>query len=326
MRPMRVTAAPALLSLARVAVQWTAFALIALFLVGFAGQFLPVRRFPFLVDVLAWTRPVSQSVRGMANVTYRGIDGSLLLAAVLVGVLYTVADRLIVEVENASRRRRFRARVATEAAARSARPATPSPGVRSGGGAYRPEALLVIDIVNSTILVTRFGNSFMADVKQRLEHLVSPISLRHGADFTKGTGDGFLITFPSVTQAISAIREIYGGLAAANDGLPEGAEVALRAGLNFGEVIVDHDSDRTGSAVHKTFRLQSVGPKDLIPSEGGITREEFPEKNYVVLGEEATLALAKAPDTRCRFLGLCELKGFPGIHRIYQLEWDTAPA
>lgn len=316
---MRVTATPALVSLARTLAQWAAFAFIALMLAGFAAQFLPVRRFPVLLDLLDWTRPVNLMMRDLAPMTYRGIDGSLLIAALTAGVLYTIVDRLLTEVENARRRRALQARVAAETASRSTRPAPPA--ARASAGTYRAEAMLVLDIVNSTVLVTRFGNSFMSEVKQRLERLVSPVSARQGADFTKNTGDGFLVTFPSITQAVAAVREIYAGLPRLNEGLPDGAEVALRSGMNFGEVIVDHDADRTGSAVHKTFRIQSVGAKDLIPAEGGITREEFPEKNYVVASEETTLALAKTPDVDCRFLGLCELKGFPGIHRLYRLEW-----
>jgi hypothetical protein len=50
---MRATArtTPALLSLARGAAQWAAFGFIALLLVGFAAQFLPVRRFPVLLTL-----------------------------------------------------------------------------------------------------------------------------------------------------------------------------------------------------------------------------------------------------------------------------------
>jgi len=197
----------------------------------------------------------------------------------------------------------------------------PAAPVRPASAApvYRSEAIVVIDLVKSTDLVARFGNAFLFALKQRLEELVSPISARQNASYSHGTGDGYLICFPSVTQAVGALQEIFRALPSMNKDLPEGAEAALRGAVNFGEVIIGRDNDRTGSAVHKTFRLQSLGAANLIEAEGGVRREEFPDKNYIVVSEEATPGVAKTPGLQCRFLGLCELKGFPGLHRVYQL-------
>lgn len=167
--------------------------------------------------------------------------------------------------------------------------------------------------------MTRFGHTFLLMLKHRLEHQVADICTRNAAGYSKSTGDGFLIFFPALGNAAIAVRETFEALPTMNADLPEGAEIALRAGLNFGEVIADRDGDRTGSAVRKTFRLQSLPAASLIESEGGIQREDFPEKNYTLVSEEAMPGLEKIPKLQSRFLGLCELKGFPGLHRVYQI-------
>jgi class 3 adenylate cyclase len=107
-----------------------------------------------------------------------------------------------------------------------------------------------------------------------------------------------------------------------NQGLPEGAEAALRGAVNFGEVILGRsDGNRTGSAVHKTFRLQGVAPATVFAAPGGVGSDEVPEKNCVFISEEALSGVGKLPEFQCRFLGLTELKGLPGLHRVYQLQW-----
>jgi class 3 adenylate cyclase len=208
-------------------------------------------------------------------------------------------------------------------APRDAPQATSLPKIPSATGSKNPvyssEAVVVVDLVESTNLVTRFGNTFLLMLKHRLEHQVNEICARNAVIYSKSTGDGFLMFFPALANAIVALRQIFEALPTMNADLPEGSEIALRAGLNFGEVIADRDGDRTGSAVHKTFRLQSLPAASLIETEGGIKRQEFPEKNYTIVSEEAFSGLTKIPSLQSRFLGLCELKGFPGLHRIYQI-------
>ena len=196
-------------------------------------------------------------------------------------------------------------------------PPSPTPS------SYRPEAVVVIDLVKSSVLASQFGSTFLFGLKERLREQLVQVSSKHGLAFSKGTGDGFLLAFPSVAKATEALRELFLGLPAINVNLPEGAEIALRASMNFGEVLLEVDGDRIGTAVHKAFRLEGVHAPNLIESEGGIRRDQFPEKNYILVSEEAMSALPEAQRGRCQLLGLCELKGFPGFHRVYQLRWEA---
>ena len=301
-----------------------AFYGVALFLLaGFVALFLPPKKYPWVLDIWHYTRPISDTVAHYLPTNFRGYDLSLLVALAGAFGIYIALERILWTIEDLVRQRAFQAKKLKAQAASPAAAPQPAPRVAAIPSARNPvyssEAIVVIDLVNSTSIVTRFGNTFLLMLKHRLEHQVNEISLRNSAGFSKGTGDGFLLCFPSLGNSVIALREIFEALPTMNADLPDGAEIALRGALNFGEVIADRDGDRTGGAIHKTFRLQGLPAASLIESEGGIKQAEFPEKNYILVSEEAISGLTKIQGLQSRFLGLCELKGFPGLHRVYQI-------
>lgn len=298
-----------------------ALATCLLLIAGFGAQFLQATAYPWVSTAQSYTQPVGQLIQGYLPTTYSGIDFSLFLALVLFWVVYSRVDHGLWTVENRLMPRMTGAKIAVARPepVQPAQPVTPSPPPAPDAPVYRSEAIAVLDLVNSTDLVTQFGSTFLLTLKHRLEHHAGPISSRHDAGYSESTGDGFLIFFPSAAKALAAIHEILQRIPAMNVDLPEGAEVALRAALNFGEILVDRDGHRTGSAVHKTFRLEGLSASTLIEAEGGIRKEEFPEKNYILASEEAASILENVQGLKCRFLGHCELKGFPGIHRVYKI-------
>lgn len=297
----------------------------AILLAGFVAQFREVQHFGWAWTASSYTAPVARLVHGYLPTTFRGFDGALLVALAALWAAYVIVDRGLQSVEGATRSRAAAARLRpAQGPERAQAPAAiPRGGPTPANPSYRSEALLVIDLVKSSDLVSRFGNSFFFNLKQRMEQLVTPVAARHSVTYSENTGDGFLFCFPSVAHAAGAAKEIFQTLPLLNQNLPEGAEAALRAAVNFGEVITGRsDGNRTGSAVHKTFRLQGVGPANVTEAEGGVPRDQVPVKNCVFISEEATAGVAKLPEFRYRFLGLTELKGLPGLHRVYQLEWQ----
>ena len=308
-----------------------AFYGIAVFLVvGFVAQLLPPRKYPWVLEISPYTWPITQNVSYYLPTVFQGYDVALLIALALALGCYVVVDRALWAVQDVLRVRAVNARLRVprvEPAKGAAGPAAPipptplpsRPTASSRSPVYSSEAVVVVDLVNSTSIVTRFGNTFLLMLKHRLEHQVNDVCLRNTAGFTKGTGDGFLVFFPTLASAVAAVREIFEALPTMNTDLPEGGEIALRGALNFGEVIVDRDGDRTGSAVHKTFRLQSLPAASLIESEGGIKQADFPQKNYILVSEEAMPGVTQIAGLHSRFLGLCELRGFPGLHRVFQI-------
>ncbi len=292
-----------------------------LLLVGFVAQFPQVRSYGWLVHVRGYTDPIARVVRSYLPTFFGGIDWALVGALAALGVVYTVVHRVLLVVEVTARPRPA---PAPKRAAASAHASTPT--AEAGPPTYKSEALLVIDLVKSSDLVSRFGNSFFFSLMQRMEQLAMPLATRHGVSYSQNTGDGFLFCFPSVAEAAATVKEIFGAVARLNQDLPEGAEAALRGAVNFGEVVVSgSDGNRTGSAVHKTFRLQGVVPASVFAAPGGVGSEEVPEKNCVFISEEALSGVEKLPEFQCRFLGLTELKGLPSLHRVYHLQWNAPP-
>jgi class 3 adenylate cyclase len=304
-----------------------ALAIALLLVAGFVGQFLPVRRYPWVLDVWGYTWPVSYIIGRYLPTVYRGVDVSLLFGLVLLWILFALTSQGLDIAESRLRGRRIAAKL-TPAPERvgeerqSTRQRVPVAHSHNPSS-YRPEAVVVIDLVKSSVLATQFGSTFLFGLKERVREQLVQISSKHGLTYTKGTGDGFLLAYPSVSKATEALRELFLGLPAINVNLPEGAEIALRASMNFGEVLLEADGDRIGTVVHKAFRLEGLHAPNLIESEGGIRRDQFPEKNYILVSEEAMSALPEAQKGRCQFLGLCELKGFPGFHRVYRLQWEA---
>jgi class 3 adenylate cyclase len=292
-----------------------------LLLVGFVAQLPQVRSYGWLAPVRGYTDPIARIVRNYVPTVFGGVDWALVVALGVLVVVYTMVQRALLVVEATARP--SAAPIPKQVAAS---PRTSTPAAEANPPTYLSEALLVIDLVNSSELVSRFGNSFFFSLKRRMEQLAMPLATRHGVSYSENTGDGFLFCFPSVAEAAGTVKEIFGALPRLNEDLPEGAEVALRGAVNFGEVIVSgSDGNRTGSAVHKTFRLQGVLPTSVFAAPGGVGAEEVPEKNCVFISEEALSGVEKLPEFQCRFLGLTELKGLPSLHRVYHLQWSGPP-
>lgn len=318
----------------RQALKVIVYATLLLFLAGFIAQFVDPVSYGWAATVRGYTSGVQGFIQSFLPTVYSGVNFALLVALILLWIIYSRIDHALWLVEDTARRQEGGAKRQTAnapfvpPAARAATPKEPGrsqaqPAAAAGsdatpGAVHRSEAIAVIDLCGSTDLITRFGNSFLLSVKHRIQQHAGPISARHEAFYSDFTGDGYLTFFPTVPKALAALQEIMSRVPALNNDLPTGAEIALRAALNFGEVLIDRDTMRTGSAIHKTFRLEALGGANLIEAKGGVRREEFPEKNYILVSEEAMTILQKIQGVQCRFLGHCELKGFPGIHRIYK--------
>ena len=95
--------------------------------------------------------------------------------------------------------------------------------------------------------------------------------------------------------------------------------IELRFAINFGETRVDANEDRLGVATNMTFRVEGVKSKDLIEVDGGIKKEQMPDVNRILITENVVGEAAKIQGVETKLLGIFELKGISGLHRIYEL-------
>jgi len=193
-------------------------------------------------------------------------------------------------------------------------------GARVAEGAILTEAILVLDLCNSTDIAARYGDNFALNLMKTLTDTVTPIARKEKYQFMKNTGDGFLITFPkaanSVRFALDVLKEVddYN-----NDKADKTGRIDLRFAINLGETRANEKGDRLGVAVNMSFRVEGVQPEALIPVEGGMDKEAMPLDNRILITENAEKEVADMERIKTSLVGLFELKGITGLHKIYLL-------
>ena|GEM_PF-532571 len=176
------------------------------------------------------------------------------------------------------------------------------------------EAILVFEVVGMTDLLISHGDAAFGRFVDRIEGRLARIVKTRQAKVVEKHLDGFLITFPNVDWAVLAIRDVFARLSEFNQ-LSE-REVAFRGALHFGRTWVDPHSKRVGAAVHKAFRVCAALDTSDLWKFGGPR-----EKNVVVATEEARERLLPY-NVSSRALGGVPLKGFAGVHYLYELTLD----
>ena len=172
------------------------------------------------------------------------------------------------------------------------------------------EAILLVDLVQSTELIAKHGDVVFRDLLRRIEGAFIPIARDSESLFVDGQGDGLLFCFERPQQALEALRGMYARIPAINKVVPPGVEVAFRASLHVGETIVDRQGNRSGLAVLKTVRLASA--MESLRGRGA-------GRNSLVVSAESVEPLVAA-GVAVTPLGEVALRGFPGTHAVYQVE------
>ncbi|MBF0539108.1 MAG: HEAT repeat domain-containing protein [Nitrospirae bacterium] len=187
-------------------------------------------------------------------------------------------------------------------------------------GTIRSEAILVIDLCNSTGIANKYGDRFALTLTRILTDVVRPMAKKQKFQFLKSTGDGFLITFPKVENAVHFAVGVLDEIGGHNKKADETQVIQLRFAINFGETTVDAKGDRLGVATNMTFRVEGVKASDIIPIEGGISKDQMPLVDRVFITETAVEEASKMPGISSRLIGLFELKGITGLHRVYEIK------
>jgi class 3 adenylate cyclase len=123
----------------------------------------------------------------------------------------------------------------------------------------RLAAIMSADVANYSRLMGEDEEGTYVALKNHRESLIDPtIGARRGR-VVKSTGDGLLVEFASVTDAVQCAASIQQGIAARNRGLRSDRRLEFRIGVNLAEIIVEPD-DIYGDGVNIADRLQSLSP------------------------------------------------------------------
>jgi adenylate cyclase len=121
----------------------------------------------------------------------------------------------------------------------------------------RLAAIVSADVVGYSLLMGRDDSATLAGLKAHRRELIDPKIAEYSGRIVKTTGDGLLLEFPSVVDAVRCAVDVQRGMAERNAGVPSAQRIDLRIGINVGDIIIDGD-DIFGDGVNVAARLQTL--------------------------------------------------------------------
>ena len=119
-------------------------------------------------------------------------------------------------------------------------------------------AILVADVVGYSRLAGADEDRTLARLRALRSDLIDPtIALQHGR-VVKRTGDGIIIEFRSVVDAVRCAIEVQTGMVERNAGLPLERCIEFRVGIHLGDVVEESDGDLMGDGVNVAARLEGI--------------------------------------------------------------------
>jgi adenylate cyclase len=132
--------------------------------------------------------------------------------------------------------------------------------------ARRLAAILAADVVGYSRLMAADEAGTHARLKALRKDLIEPKIAEHHGRLTKLMGDGALVEFASVVDAVECAAAIQNGVAEHQAEMPELERIAFRIGINIGDVIIEGD-DIYGDGVNVAARLEQLaGPGEICVS------------------------------------------------------------
>ncbi|CAN5420708.1 hypothetical protein BH10PSE6_BH10PSE6_05200 [soil metagenome] len=121
----------------------------------------------------------------------------------------------------------------------------------------RLAAILALDVVGYSRMMGIDEVGTLSAFKAHRAMLVDPVVARHHGRLVKTTGDGLLLEFASVVDAIACAVAIQRGMFSRNRDVAEEKRIVFRIGINIGDIIID-DGDIFGDGVNVAARLEAL--------------------------------------------------------------------
>ena len=164
-------------------------------------------------------------------------------------------------------------------------------------------AILVADIVGYSRLAGADEDRTLARLRALRSDLIDPTIAVHHGRVVKRTGDGSLIEFRSVVDAVRCAIEVQNGLIERNAGLPPERRIEFRVGIHLGDVVEETDGDLMGDGVNIAARLEGIAAPGAI-----------------CLSEDAYRQVSGRLDMAVTDLGPTQLKNIERSIRVYSLQ------
>src|SRR5215467_9429348 len=155
-------------------------------------------------------------------------------------------------------------------------------------------AILAADVAGFSRLTAADEDRTLARLRALRSDLIDPtISVHHGR-VVKRTGDGALVEFRSVVDAVRCAVEVQNGMVERNAGLPPDRRIEFRIGIHLGDVVEESDGDLLGDGVNIAARLEGIA-----------------QPGAICLSEDAYRQVRARLDLAISDLGSTQLKNIP---------------
>jgi adenylate cyclase len=158
----------------------------------------------------------------------------------------------------------------------------------------RLTAILAADVAGYSRLMGAEEEETLARLKAHRRELVDPKIAEHRGRIVKTTGDGLLVEFASVVDAVRCAVEIQRDMAERNVDVPPERRIEFRIGINVGDIIID-ESDIFGDGVNVAARLEALAePGGICISR--MVRDQVRDKlamTFEDLGEQQVKNIAR---------------------------------
>ncbi|MFA1626465.1 adenylate/guanylate cyclase domain-containing protein [Rhizobium mongolense] len=169
-------------------------------------------------------------------------------------------------------------------------------------------AILVADVVGYSRLAGADEDRILARLRTLRSDLIDPtIDVNHGR-VVKRTGDGILIEFRSVVDAVRCAIEVQTAMIDRNTGVSHEQRIEFRVGIHVGDVVEESDGDLMGDGVNIAARLEGIA-----------------KPGTIYLSEDAYRQVKARLDFAVTDLGQLHLKNISEPMRVYSLQIGTVP-
>ncbi len=116
-------------------------------------------------------------------------------------------------------------------------------------------AILVSDVGGYSRLAGADEDRILARLRTLRSDLIDPTIAVHHGRIVKRTGDGSVIEFRSVVDAVRCAIELQNAMVERNAGVPSERRIEFRVGIHVGDVVEESDGDLMGDGVNVAARL-----------------------------------------------------------------------
>jgi adenylate cyclase len=125
-------------------------------------------------------------------------------------------------------------------------------------------AILCSDVVGYSRLAGADEDRILARLRALRSDLIDPTIAVHNGRVVKRTGDGSIVEFRSVVDAVRCAIEVQTAMVDRNAGVPADRQIVIRIGIHLGDVVEEADGDLMGDGVNIAARLEGIATPGAI--------------------------------------------------------------